>query len=137
VTFRFIGETMTIPSQLAYLIGAGIALLILERVFAFIKWIVMKNNDSRKEQLFGNPYSLSDREILEKLLTKSDISTAAIGVLAVDMGIVGTKVENLIKVQEKQNGSVDKLRESYDEQAKLCNKRFSRLERRNCEGKKE
>ena len=128
---------MTIPSQLAYLIGAGIALLILERVFAFIKWIVMKNNDSRKEQLFGNPYSLSDREILEKLLTKSDISTAAIGVLAVDMGIVGTKVENLIKVQEKQNGSVDKLRESYDEQAKLCNKRFSRLERRNCEGKKE
>lgn len=123
------GGTMTLPIELAYALAGGIALLILERVFTFIKWILKNNARKVHPEAMCNPYSLSDRQILEQLLTKSETATTAIGTLAVEMGVVKTKVEFLGEAQKKQNGFIDKLRIAYTEQMRVYNKRFRELEK--------
>ena len=109
---------MVIPSPLAYVLAGGIALLILERVFSFIKWM---RNKEEAPPVEDNPGSLSDRQVLDSIFRGQESLTGAVGTLAVDVGVVKTQVGFLAKAQETTTKTMEKCREQTE-------KKFERID---------
>jgi len=120
---------LQISKEVAYVLGGGIALVILERVFAFIRWLW-------KTTRAGNPTNLSDRELMERILTKVDGVCDNVGQVQVEMGVVKTELSYFARNQKKQWKKLDDaaaklsdVSETIGKQILKCDKRFSLLER--------
>lgn len=128
---------MIIPTEMYYVIGGGIAYLILKDVFKFIRW--SREKFFSKEVVDPPPVDTSgkdDREVLDLILGKVNGVCETTQNLSVEFGVLKTKMDYLGRFQKEQNGAVKKMAEKIGGVAKdfsvtaaVCQTRFTAIEK--------
>jgi len=104
---------MEVPSVAVYVLGGGISLFILKEAIGFIKWginLFTKKVEASAPKL--NPFisaEMSDRNLLELILGKTDAIVIDVGEVKVEVGVMKTKMDYMGEIQKEQNGLVKEL----------------------------
>jgi hypothetical protein len=137
-----------IPSYLAYILAGGVAVLILDKVFRFIKWIVNRINETRKEAKeevkseLKNPLQTDPTATfseffpgLARIEGKVDKLYEGINGVALECVAMKTKLEFLSRQVEEENGAIKEnqnrmadLYSAFNKQVALCALKFLEFE---------
>lgn len=141
-----------VPKYLVFLLGGGMALLLLKESVAFVKWAVKaiaglsgkasagpaaaqtvsQGNVEQKvnvEQGGENPGEVK-AEVLSRIFECTSQTNAAVGLLAVEVGRLTERVSFMAGKQGEQNGDVKALTAAVSEMKTACAKRLLNCEKR-------
>jgi hypothetical protein len=128
---------MNVSREVVFLIGGGIAYLIIKDVFRFVKFLI----DKWSTKPVPPPPNPSDREgqtdaeMLRNISGKLDGVATCVSQLKVEFGINKTKMDFLAKTMKEQNGALKQAALELKKMAiecasrlATCSGRFNKLE---------
>ena len=124
---------MELSPQLMAILGGGVALMILEKVFRFVKWIltwagVWKPKEKEPVHIVNACTTPVEEEKLDRILNGLGEANKSLGTLTVNYAKLSTNVKNLAEHQRIANGASATLLREFHKTKEVCGERFATLE---------
>jgi len=128
---------MTISNEMTYLLGGGVALLLLKEAIKFIQWGIVKLSNRKSTQpVDPSPdTSPSEKELLGQILkslagTNKDVSALAVSAATLEakMTFIADECKKLGDGARLTQEKIDRNYADWQKQVQVCMGRFATLE---------